>query len=128
MNEQEEAAGLAPTAGYRYADAVGRELFVAGQVPVAGDGNVVAPGDARRQAQQCLTNLAAILEVHGFDRADVRHLRIYVAGDETALGAAWIGVRKWFKSEVPPATLLGVNAFGYPGQVVEIEASVVRDS
>lgn len=127
MNEREEAAGLARTPGYRYAEVVGRELFVAGQVPRDGEGNVVAPGDASRQARQCLSNLRALLNVHGFEARHVRHLRIYVVGDEHALRGAWAGVTEWFDDDVPPATLLGVNALGYRGQVVEVEASVVRD-
>jgi enamine deaminase RidA (YjgF/YER057c/UK114 family) len=126
-NEREEAAGLAPTPGYRYAEVVGRELFVAGQVPHDGEGNLVSPGDARRQAQQCLANLMALLDVHGFEARNVRHLRIYAAGGEHALRDAWTGVTEWFDDDVPPATLLGVNELGYLGQVVEIEATVVRD-
>ena len=127
LNEREEAAGLARTPGYRYAEVVGRELFVAGQVPHDRDGNVVAPGNARRQARQCLANLMALLEVHDFEAVHVRHLRIYVVGSEEALREAWTGVTEWFENDVPPATLLGVNELGYRGQVVEVEASVVRD-
>jgi enamine deaminase RidA (YjgF/YER057c/UK114 family) len=127
VNEQEEAAGLASTPGYRYAEELGCELFVAGQVPHDGDGNVVAPGDAHRQAQQCLANLLTILEVHGFHLRDVRQLRVYVAGDEDALRDAWSGVREWFRNDVPPATLIGVNRLGYRDQLVEVDASVVRE-
>jgi hypothetical protein len=74
-----------------------------------------------------LANLSSILDVHGFRTRDVRHLRIYVVGDQAALGEAWAAVREWFGDDVPPATLLGVDRLGYGGQVVEIEASVVRD-
>jgi hypothetical protein len=48
-------------------------------------------------------------------------------GGENALRDAWTGVTEWFDDDVPPATLLGVNGLGYRGQVVEVEASVVRD-
>ena len=81
----------------------------------------------RRQAETCLANLVTILGVYGFELRDVRHLRIYVAGDEAMLLDAWTGVRSFFDENAPPATLLGVNGLGYDGQVVEIEASVVRD-
>ena len=69
----------------------------------------------------------ALLNVHGFEARHVRHLRIYVVGDENALRDAWTGVTEWFDDDVPPATLLGVNELGYRAQVVEVEASVVRD-
>jgi enamine deaminase RidA (YjgF/YER057c/UK114 family) len=127
MNEREESAGLAPTPGYRYAEGVGRELFIAGQVPHDRHGTIVAPGDARRQVEQCLANLMMVMKVHEFEPRDVRHLRIYVAGDDAARRDAWTGVRQWFDDDVPPATLLGVNGLGYPGQLVEVEASIVRD-
>ena len=41
MNDGEIAAGLPQTSNYRYADRVGGRLFVAGQVPVDADRNVV---------------------------------------------------------------------------------------
>ena len=127
MNEAETAAGLAPTPGYRYAELIGRELFVAGQVPLDHAGAVVAPRDARRQAEQCLENLSTILAVHGFAVRHIRQLRVYVVGEHPALLDAWNGVVGWFDNDVPPATLLGVNRLGYGEQLVEIDARVIAD-
>jgi enamine deaminase RidA (YjgF/YER057c/UK114 family) len=127
VNERERAAGLAPTPGYRYADLVGRELFVAGQVPNDADGNLVGSNDAARQAEQCLRNLMTLLAAYGLDRGHVRHLRIYVVGERDHLLAAWGAVRRWFADDVPPATLLGVAHLGYDGQLVEIEPTVLAD-
>lgn len=126
MNENELAAGLAPTPGYRYADTVGDELFVAGQVPNDADGELVAPGDPARQATRCLDNLRTVVETNGFTTADVRHLRVYVVGEHQYLLAAWGAVTTWWDGDVPPATLLGVNDLGYSDQLVEIDARVVR--
>jgi enamine deaminase RidA (YjgF/YER057c/UK114 family) len=125
-NERELAGGLPPTPGYRYAEAVGDVLFVSGQVPHDSGGEIVAPNDAGRQAEQCLANLSTLLGVHGCLPRHVRQLRVYVVGDRGALGDAWAAVSRWF-GDVPPATLLGVSALGHAGQVVEIDASVVRD-
>jgi enamine deaminase RidA (YjgF/YER057c/UK114 family) len=127
MNEGERAAGLAETPGYRYADHVGGELFVAGQVPRDADGQLVGAGDAAAQAEQCLQNLSTLLGVHGLERRHVRHLRVYVAGEHEHLLAAWSVVRRWFDDDAPPATLLGVAALGYKDQLVEIEPTVVAD-
>lgn len=123
MNDAERDAGLPPTPGYRYADVVGDELFLAGQVPNDADGAIVGI-DTHAQADRCLENLFRITELHGFDRADIRRLVIYVVGD--GLSAAWSAVRTRFDGEVPPATLLGVARLGYPGQLVEIDATVRR--
>jgi enamine deaminase RidA (YjgF/YER057c/UK114 family) len=124
MNEAELQAGLAPTPGYRYADIVGDELFLAGQVPHDADGTIVGIGDTCAQADRCLANLFQVIEVHGFGRRDIRRLVIYVVGEE--LSAAWDVVRTGFDGEVPPATLLGVARLGHAGQLVEIDATVRR--
>jgi enamine deaminase RidA (YjgF/YER057c/UK114 family) len=124
MNEAERNAGLAPTPGYRYADVVGDELFLAGQVPHDADGTIVGIGDAHAQAERCLENLFRILRVHGFETTDIRRLVVYVVGED--LSAAWNAVRTRYDGEVPPATLLGVARLGHPGQLVEIDATVRR--
>ena len=126
MNEREQAVGLPPTPGYRYADAVGDQLFVAGQVPHDADGRLVGAADPIAQAELCLANLAAVLDVHGFAWTDIRHLRIYVVGDRASLVATWRVVVDAFDGEVPPATLLGVAGLGHEGQLVEIDASICR--
>lgn len=126
MNETEIAAGLPSTPNYQYAQRVGSQLFLAGQVPQATDGSIVAPGDPGAQALQCLTNLSKVLAVHGFDTLDIRRLVVYVVGEQADLSAAWGAVAEHFGGRVPPATLLGVARLGYPGQVVEIDATVVK--
>lgn len=124
MNEAEHGAGLAATPGYRYADVVGDELFVAGQVPHDADGSLVGDGAAGEQADRCLTNLFRLLDVHGFERDQVRRLVIYVVGDD--LAGAWKSVRARFDGEVPSAALLGVARLGHLGQLVEIDATIRR--
>lgn len=128
MNDAELAAGLPQTPGYRYAERLVDELFVAGQVPQDRSGAIVTVGDPARQASACLDNLAIILDVHGFEESDVRRVVVYVVGEEEDLAEAWSGVVGWFGGAVPPATLLGVARLGYPGQVVEIDATVVKDA
>ena len=126
MNDAELAAGLGATPGYRYADVVGDRLLVAGQVPLDSTGALVGPGDPAAQAVACLDNLARLVAVHGFAVADVHHLAIHVVGERAALSTAWAAIVGWFGGEVPPATLLGTTVLGYPEQLVEIDASVVR--
>lgn len=127
MNESEEAAGLAPTAGYRYAQQVGAQLFVAGQVPHDADRNLVGKGDPFAQATRCLENLRILIAHHNFALQDIRRLIVYVVGDQQDLSNAWDAVSTWFENEVPPATLLGVAQLGYSDQLVEIDATILRD-
>jgi enamine deaminase RidA (YjgF/YER057c/UK114 family) len=126
MNERELAAGLAPTSSYRYADVVGNRLFVAGQVPMDGDRNLVGADDVGTQAQQCLDNLLTLVALHGFASEHIHQLTIYVVGPHQNLIETWRQVTTHFDGNVPPATLLGVTALGHHGQLVEIDAHVER--
>ena len=126
MNEAELAAGLPATPQYQYAQRVGNQLFVAGQVPHDTQGRLIGPDDPYAQASQCLNNLSAVMAVHGFSTSDVRQLIIYVVGEHTNLSAAWKAVTEFFKAQVPPATLLGVARLGYAGQLVEVAATVLK--
>ena len=128
MNEMERAGGLADTPGYRYAERIGAQLYVAGQVPLDRSGEILGVGDPVLQARACLDNLRLLLNVHSFGEPDIRQLTIYVVGDHANLVLAWKAVSEWFDGNVPPATLLGVNCLGYQNQLVEIDATVVAET
>lgn len=128
MNESETDTGLPATANYRYADQVGDQLFVAGQVPHNNEGDLVGVSDVAAQMTRCLENLKLLLEVHQFSTADIRQLKVYVVGDSSNLHAAWSAVEAWFGHDVPPATLLGVNLLGYEDQLAEVDATIIRSS
>jgi enamine deaminase RidA (YjgF/YER057c/UK114 family) len=127
MNEHETRAGLAVTPGYEYARRVGDQLFVAGQVPHDSEGQIVGINDSCSQAAQCLHNLNTLLSVHGFCANDIQRIVVYVVGEPEQLARAWSGVDKWFAGRVPPATLLGMASLGHSGQLVEVDATVVKD-
>lgn len=126
MNEAELAAGLPATPQYQYAQRVGHQLFVAGQVPHDAQGRLVGVDDPYSQACQCLRNLTAVMDVHGFSISDIRRLVVYVVGEQANLSAAWSAVTEYFDGEVPPATLLGIARLGYVGQLVEVDATVIE--
>ncbi|MCX6521605.1 MAG: RidA family protein [Actinobacteria bacterium] len=126
MNELELAAGLAPTPNYRYADVVGNRLFIAGQVPLDAFGALSGVGQVETQSEQCLANLFTLVEAHGFGRDDIHQLTIYVVGAHQNLLGAWAAIVRGLDSDVPPATLLGVQCLGYEHQLVELDARVER--
>lgn len=98
---------------------------MAGQVPFDGDGHP-AVGDVCAQTQRCLTNLFAVVKLHGFEIDDIHQVTIYVVGDHQNLRDAWREVTARFDANVPPATVLGVSLLGYEDQLVEIDAHVER--
>ena len=104
----------------------GQLQFVAGQVPLDSNGQLVGPEDPSAQALQCLRNLERLLAVHECQVTDIRQLVVYVVGDQASLSAAWSAVADWFGGQVPPATLLGVARLGYVGQLVEIDTTIIK--
>jgi enamine deaminase RidA (YjgF/YER057c/UK114 family) len=126
MNEPEIAAGLPTTSNYRYADRVSDQLFIAGQMPLDADRNLVGQDDPAAQARQCLQNLLTLVAHHGFSGDDIHQLTVYVVGAHPNLIAAWGEVTSCFEMNVPPATLLGVTVLGFVGQLVEIDAVIIK--
>ncbi|MFE2039582.1 RidA family protein [Streptomyces sp. NPDC059477] len=104
-----------------------RLAFLAGSVPVDGDGKVVGEGDAVRQAGQVLANLGEQLRAVGSDLEHVVSTDVYVVSpDPAVLAAVWEVVQASELSAGPhSSTLIGVAALGYPGQLVEITATAV---
>jgi len=127
MNELEIAAGLPKTSNYRYAKQVGNQLFVAGQVPHDSKAELVGQTNPFIQINQCLTNLRKLLEVNHFSENDIQQIVVYVVGEHANLVNAWSAIEEWFNGSVPPATLLGVSQLGHLGQLVEIDATVIRE-
>ena len=126
MNETEIKAGLATTPGYRYAERVGNQLFVAGQVPKDADGQLIGVDNPYLQTRQCLDNLLKLLAMHDYLAEDIRQLVVYVVGERSNLVQTWVAVKERFRSGVPPATLLGVAVLGHENQLVEIDATVIK--
>ena len=128
MNEIETKSGLASTPGYRYAKLTGNQLYVAGQVPQDTSGKIVELEDPYTQAEQCLANLKALMSCYDFNAPDIQHLTIYVVGPRNNLTTAWKAVLEEFSNDVPPATLIGVSILGHEGQLVEIDATIVKSA
>jgi reactive intermediate/imine deaminase len=120
-----EASGVAAPAGH-YSHGIitsGRLLFVAGQVALDEDANLVGAGDAAAQARQVLTNLQRVIESAGATMGDVARTTVYLTRLEDRAPVA--GVRAEFFPSPPPAnTLLVVSSLAQPEFLVEIDAIV----
>lgn len=120
-----EVEGVAAPGGY-YSHGIvtaGRTLYVAGQIALDEDGQLVGPGDAAAQARQVLTNMERIVTSAGGSMADVARTTVYLTRleDRGPVGA----LRKEFFPDPPPAnTLLVVTSLAQPEFLVEIDAIV----
>jgi enamine deaminase RidA (YjgF/YER057c/UK114 family) len=118
-----ELTDVAPYAYAAVARDVTRLVFTAGACPLDADGNTVAIGDVKGQAEQVMANLEVALREAGVELRDVVKSTVYVATQrQEDLLAAWEVVRRWFGDHDAPSTLLGVSVLGYNDQLVEVEA------
>ncbi|WP_369222114.1 RidA family protein [Streptomyces sp. R39] len=130
MIQRVTAPALFPPPGYSHVCVVeaGTKLaFLAGAVPLDGEGRLVGEGDPPLQAEQVISNLREQLRTVGSDLDHVLSTDVYVVSNEPAvLSSVWEVVEASGLSAGPHAsTLVGVACLGYPGQLVEITATAV---
>jgi enamine deaminase RidA (YjgF/YER057c/UK114 family) len=128
MIDRRNVPGLAEPPGYTHLVSVAgaRLVFVAGQVPLDEQGQLVGRGDLFAQAEQCLRNLATCLAAAGAGPEDVVRTTVYVVAEERrTLGRLWQALldSEWSAVVRTAATLVGVAHLGYGGQLVEIECT-----
>jgi len=99
-------------------------LFVAGLLPVRGDGALVGAGDVVAQAKFVLGELGSVLAAGGCSFADVTKVSVYLT--DVADRAAINPLRqRAFGAARPASTLVEVSALAVPGAKVEIDAIAV---
>lgn len=108
--------------------AVGRMVFLAGQIAVDSEGVLVAPGNVVEQYRQVLSNLQAVVEEAGGRMADIVKLTMYVKDrDDYKAHLRELGrVHKGFFGSYYPATaLVEISRFFEEGVLIEIEGIAV---
>ena len=107
--------------GYSHVAKAGDTVFIAGQIALDPDGNLVGKGDVEAQTQQVYANLQAILEELGGSLEDIVKLTTYLT-DRSHLDAFRRVRNRFFTDAFPPNTLLFVSGLAHPDYLVEIEA------
>jgi enamine deaminase RidA (YjgF/YER057c/UK114 family) len=107
----------------------GRTIYVSGQVPVNGKGELIGKGDLTAQAEQAFHNVDVALKAAGATFADVVKITTFVVGYRPEHRSVMHRVRsKYVSKENPPAsTLLGVEALAVTDYLIEVEAVAVAD-
>ncbi len=122
--------GVAKPGGH-YSHAIiaesGRTLYVAGQVSLDKDGNLVAVGDPEGQTRQVLQNLKQIIEEAGGKLDDVAKTTTYVTKLEYRAPIGKVR-EEFFKGDPPANTLAVISSLAHPDFLVEIEAIVPLSS
>ena len=106
----------------------GRFAFIAGQVALDADGQLVGPDDAAAQCPQVFANLKTILDGIGAGFRDVVELTTYLVGEESR--EPWLAARvpvyeRYFPDGAyPPNTLLIISGLVQPAMKIEVSAIV----
>jgi isochorismate pyruvate lyase len=110
--------------GYCRAIRVGDQIFVTGTAPVAPEGGVFAPGDARAQARRCFEIIRDALRDLDADLSDVTRTRMFVT-DISRWEEFGEAHQEFFGDHPPATTMVEVKALIDPAMLIEVEADAV---
>ena len=113
--------------GYTQVVKVGNTVYIAGQVSVAQDGNVVGKGDPEAQARQVWRNLEAAVKSVGGTLQNIVKTTTYVTNIDYAAAVRQVREEAYRSSNPPTSTLLVVAGLANPDFMMEIEAIAVVD-
>jgi enamine deaminase RidA (YjgF/YER057c/UK114 family) len=117
--------GLSTPTTYSHIVRAGKTLYIAGQVGADASGKVAGPGMVQ-QLEQVLKNLEIALKSQGADFSHVARITIYTTDVEAFRAQDAATVRaKYFGTNRPASTLVGVVRLASPEYKVEIEATAV---
>lgn len=105
-----------------------RMVFVAGQVAVDAEGNLVGAGDVGTQARQVFANVERALAAAGARTENVVKITTYVVHHRPEYRPLISEARTAvFGDHKPASTLVGVEALALPEYLIEVEAIAVLD-
>lgn len=114
------------TASPRYSHLVrfDRMLFIAGQVALDAEGNVVGSDDMHSQLRQVMKNLETVLASAGADFSDVVKVNIFTT-DIARFREAGDIYSSYVVGNAPASTLVQIDRLARPVFLVEIEAIAI---
>ena len=116
----------APPRSYSHAvtlAAPAKLVYVAGQISLGPDGQVIGKGDMRRQCEQVFENVSTVLRASGAGWSDVIKMNAYMVGMSDENVAIFREVRsRYLAGGQPPAsTFVGVARLVNAELLIEVE-------
>lgn len=99
-------------------------LFMAGQVALDAEGNVVGAGDMQAQVRQVLENMRTVLASQGADFSNIVKITIYTTDIDAYRQTGDIREEYW-QGIAPASTLVQIERLARPVFLVEIEATAI---
>lgn len=122
--ERSNPAGMTQPTAYSHLVTFDRLMFVAGQVALDGEGNVVGAGDMAAQLRQVFENMKSVLASGNADFSDIVKINIFTT-DIDALRQVLDIRGEYFGEHAPASTLVQIERLARPVFMVEIEAIAI---
>ena len=117
--------GMTQPTAYSHLVKFGDLMFIAGQVALDEEGNVIGEGDMAAQYRQALENMKIVLASQGADFSNVVKTTIFTTNiDEFRKVAALRD--EYFGDNAPASTLVQIQRLARPVFLVEIEAIAIK--
>lgn len=124
--ERIQPPGLHRPPTYSHVIKAGNTVYLAGQVPVDAQGQVVGRGDITAQTTQVFENIRKALAAGGATFADLVKITVFITDPRFREPVAEVR-RKYLGTELPASTLLVVAGLAQPDYLLEIEGIAVVD-
>jgi len=122
--ERINPAGMTQPTSYSHLVKYDNLMFIAGQVALDGDGNVVGEGDMAAQFRQVLENLKTVLASEGADFSNIVKINIFTTNVDSLREN--IAIRgEYFGDYAPASTLVQIDRLARPVFLLEIEAIAI---
>lgn len=122
--ERSNPEGMTQPTSYSHLVTFDRLMFIAGQVALDGDGNVVGEGDMTAQLRQVFENMKSVLASRNADFSNIVKINIFTTDVDTLRQN--MGIRsEYFGDHAPASTLVQIERLARPVFLVEIEAIAI---
>ena len=119
--ERINPAGMTQPSVYSHLVKAGNLLFIAGQVALDADGEIVGRGDMTAQVTQVLENLQTILASEDADFSNVVKINIFTTNVDAFRNSGDV-LTQYMGAHRPASTLVQIVSLARPAFLVEIEA------
>ncbi len=123
--ERTNPAGMTQPTAYSHLVKYDKLMFIAGQVALDGEGNVVGEGDMAAQFRQVLENLKTVLASERADFSNIVKINIFTT-DVDGLREHMDIRAEYFEDHAPASTLVQIERLARPVFLLEIEAIAIK--
>ncbi len=123
--ERINPAGMTQPTAYTHLVKHDDTLYIAGQVSLDAEGNVVGRGDIVAQFRQAMENLKIILASEGADFSNVVKTTIFTTSIDEFRKVGPVRA-EYFGDSAPASTLVQIEQLARPVFMVEIEAIAIK--